>query len=497
MAFKTSTDVFDAVFGRQEKKNLPEQYLTEIAKYLQTRTHVPGAVALGEWILSGKSLFVFTCREDMTETLAEKLRVAEVPYAVLFTSSGQMGFIIRSADGKKADEIKAATLIEASRTCRVVSGEDMINLAAASKAKDKSCLAFHGLSKAQAYYIRDGYAKRFTHPEIGLDSMSDGTYTLTIRAQDSIKQNTRDDTSDICTILLETIMKTGGPNGRRNTYYAEMEEDYRERLSREFIEEGVNMNRTPLWIIGKGNQFVKITAQGFSYGHAVRKDVVELKTELQVENVQPDFRQLLVSYTRRIPYKVFTYSSEAVIYHFSKKEEGEFDAADISPEPMYYVYNRGEQELAKTIDQIMTRKLHNEEIMIMDGRWHEKYARYMEEAQAVLRALAVGRLPAGYEPEDLIKIRSILEKYKMQADMYEMSIDLIEKIQAVPIIETIERVADVQKKLGITRETLEREKEKAREERAAKRGRTPAIPTAPSSKGPGTAGKDKDEEVER
>ena len=498
MAFQTSNDVFDAVFGKEQDISPAESFLTEISDYMKTRVNVPGAVDLGKWISAGKPLCTFTCREELTETLAENLREGEIPYVVLFTETGQAGFIIREPDGDKADEIKAMTLARASRICKVVSGNEMMHFTAASKAKDKSCLAFHGLTQAQAFCIRDAYAKNFIGSQIGMDRMSDNTYTLTIMANNAIKKNARDGAVDICTIMLDTVMKTTGPNGSRNSYYAELEEEYRLRLAKNFQEPGVNLNRTPLWIIGKGTQFIKITATGFSYGHAiVQDDKVNLREELQAEDNQPDYRQLLISYTRRIPYKVFTYNTEAVIYHFQNKtEDDELDLADISPEPIYYVWKRGEQQLVKELDKIMTRKLNNEEIMIMDGRWHEKFSRYMAEAQAVLQALSIGRLPPGYEPGDLATIRSILDKHKMEAGMYEQGIEALKEIQAVPILETVERIVDVQKTIGITKETIEREKQKEREERAAakSRGKTPAksTPTAP-----GTPGKDKEEEVER
>lgn len=488
MAFKAANDIFDAVFGSdvpEQEKTLSEAYLAEVADYLKTRTNVPGAVEMGTWIAEGKPVSSFLCRADMTEPLAENLREAGIPYAVLYTEKGQNGFLIRAEDGKRTDEVKAQTLAKASRICRIVSGEKMMQEAAASRHTDKSCLAIHGLTLAQAMYIKESYAQHFFVPEIGMDLMSDGTYTLTVMGKGSIKENTKDGQADICTIMLETVLKTSGPNGPRNCYYAEQEADYKKRLTRNFQEKGVNLNRTPLWVIGKGPQYMKITATGFTYGYAEAEgnEITFVETVMADES-QPDYHQMLISYTRRIPYKVFTHNTEAVYFHFKNKtEDDELDFSDTTPEPIYFVYRRGEKELVALLDKIMTRKISGEQVMTTEGRWHEKFARYMNEAKAVIEALGVGRLPAGYLPEDLKAVEKVLQKYKLEAEMYERSIAVLQEIQAIPLENSISRISDIQQKMVDVKDAMEKAKEEERQRQAILRARAKAEAAAARSGG--------------
>jgi uncharacterized protein YktB (UPF0637 family) len=104
--------------------------------------------------------------------------------------------------------------------------------------------------------------------------------------------------------------------------------------------------------------------------------------------------------------------------------------------------------------------------MAMKGREHEKFNRYMAELQNVLQTLMVGRLPAGYEREDLTEIENILKKYKMREDMYQKSIEACQDIQAVQIEETIERIADIEKAITQAKDQIRREQEQAKEARA-------------------------------
>ena len=80
MAFQTSNDVFDAVFGKEQDISPAESFLTEISDYMKTRVNVPGAVDLGKWISAGKPLCTFTCREELTETLDQLLASEEMSF---------------------------------------------------------------------------------------------------------------------------------------------------------------------------------------------------------------------------------------------------------------------------------------------------------------------------------------------------------------------------------------------------------------------------------
>ena len=111
--------------------------------------------------------------------------------------------------------------------------------------------------------------------------------------------------------------------------------------------------------------------------------------------------------------------------------------------------------------------------MQMDGRQDEKFAHYVEELKSVMKALTLGRVPAGYELEDSKNIKDILDKHKMDGEMYEQSQVALQNIEVVMITTTIERIADVGEKIGEEKGKRDREIEEQRKERASRmRGRT-------------------------
>ena len=144
------------------------------------------------------------------------------------------------------------------------------------------------------------------------------------------------------------------------------------------------------------------------------------------------------------------------------------DVLDVSPSSQYRAYARGEKLLTKQLDQMVTRKIQNDQIMNMDGRQNEKFLHYIEALKELLKAFILGRIPKGYEPSDGKILQDILKKYQMDGEMYEQSLLAIRDIEAVTISASIERIADVEKKIE-----KERGMEVARKREEKKnRGRT-------------------------
>lgn len=469
MGFLTSAKTFDSVFEDAPQQTPAKEFLQEVAAYLKKKSTVPWAKDLGLWIESGKELSAFVCREDVMFDMAEELYEANVPYMVTTTVNGKIGFLVKQTDEEAAMAAKSRMLSRKGRSCMVVSSKEMLHQIGQSRETDKSCLAIHGLTRGQVQIIQDKYAEYMDVPKIGVDRMQDGTYTVSMFAKNSIKKNARAGV-DFCRIFLETMMATSGPNAIKNNAYAALEADFKSWLAADFKEKGVNRNKTPLWIVGASKQFMKITEKDFIYGHAVMKNgTITLETEVQALADQPDYREFLVSYAFRIPYKSLTYDQTKVMRHLSKANDtDEEDTLDNSPMSNYRVWARGEKKLAKAIDIMMTRKLQNDEIMVMDGRYNEKFHHYVQEAIHFFEALGLDRMPPGYDVEDIDVVKSIMEKHRMDGEMYEHTAQAMQAVEAIILTNTIERISDVNERIGIKREEIERNKELEREERAAR-----------------------------
>lgn len=479
MAFMTSNTLFDNVFGDEPEKTPSEIFITELISYLKNKHSSPLARKMGVYLEKGGACTAFSCREDVFSDVAEELYEKELPYAATATLEGRFGFLVREADKEKAYEACNNVLERRSRTCLVMTGEEIMKQAAFSREADRSCIAIHGLASGQARLIQEKYALYIDAAKIGLDHMEDGTVTLTVFAKDAIKKNLRKG-PDLCTIYMETILASNGPNGVRNQAYAELRVALQNKLAVSFNDEISNLNKTPLWVVGQGTQYLTIKANSFSYGRAIiDDDNVQFKTFYQADIAQPDYRQMLISFTERIPFPLTTYNQSEVLEHFRQQKSGgvELDLLDSAPDSKYRMYARGEKQLAKQIDLMITRKIQNDPIMQMDGRQNEKFTHYVEEFQSMMKAIIIGRMPEGYELADVKVLNEIMNKHKLDGEMYEQSLIALQSIEAVAITTTIDRIADVAEKIVEEKDAREREIEKQRKARETRtRGRTHSTP---------------------
>ena len=462
MAFQTTNEAFESVFGREQEATPPKAFLDELSAYLQ-RKILPGAEELGRWIAAGKPLCTFSCREDMIQPIAENLYERSVPYAVTISVQGDTGFILRAKDKEKAKEVCRDTLEKKSRVCRMMTGMEVKQLLAKDKERDKSILIFSGLSASEVETFREKMSLYTKDTAFGLDETEDGTYKVTIFAKKNMQGENPDNVS-LCRIVLETILLLHGPSGRQNQAKAGLRQHFRNRLSNGFREPGVNLTRTPLWIVGSGRQFVKVTGNGFEYGHvAVTNSAISFQCQFSASAEQPDYKQLLVSYTERIPDKMATYNLTEVTKHFKPELMPDaLDKLDVSPTAIDRVYERGEKKLSILIDQMIWRKIQGKPIMLMDGRWDEKFRYYQNEVASLLENLDAGYIPQGFDPEDIDALKKILADHKLSLSMFENAITVMREMEVLSVSQSVERIADLNKH-------VEQRKEKAREKRAQER----------------------------
>ena len=471
MAFVTSQAAFESVFGSEAvpEKKPQEIFFGQLGRYLKKKKNVRGAVELGKWIDAGKPIVAFTCREDVVEPLAIELGDKGVPYAVTVSEAGETGFVVREPDEKAVSAAEKEVLGSLSCTCMVVPGKEVRKKIGLSKEKDKTVLAVCNLTPAQAEIIRKLYGQYHDGAVIGLDRHQDGTYSLSVPAKKSIKRSAREG-MDLCGIILEAMLTTGGPIAVIVNGQAAKKMEFDERLAKNFQEKGINLNRTPLWIAGTGFQYMKVTGNGFEYGH-VRpgKASPVLEAQVQASTAQPDYRQLLISYTQRIPDKVVTYDAAEVLRHFQTPADAEeLDFLDIKKTPEERMYARGETKAARQMDMMVARKIQGDGIMLMDGRYNEKLKHYLDEAAQLLAALQDDRVPAGYEPDDVESLRRIFADHKMEAEMYETAVENMRGLEALDIVHSVERIADIAKLIEQQEQGKEQERGRG-EERGSRR----------------------------
>ena len=488
MAFNTSSSMFDSVFGSEPEKIPSEHFITELGAYLYN-TKSPLANKLGDHIKNGGLLSTFTCRAGLCSDVADELYENDIPFVIVASSDDRYGFVVRKNDSEQAKKAGDAVLIRKGRACIAMSGEDMQKQAAMSGEGDRTCISIHGLKFGQAQLFKKKFTEYNDAAKVGIDFMEDKTYTLTFFAKDSIKKYANGD-PDLCRIYLEVILATGGPYRAKISQYAEAKATMTQRLANNFVEPDVNLKKTPLWIVGNGWHYMKVDINGFVYGQAsVNGEEVSFSVLSQADIAQPDYHEMLVSYASRIVNPSCTYNHNEIMEHFKhlqrkkrkeQEEKGYIDVLDTVPSPEEIVQRRGEKQLAALLDTMIMRKIQNDPIMVMDGRYHEKFSHYVSELKNVMKAFCIGRIPIGYSKEDHARIREVLNKYNLDGEMYEQSLINLKDIEAVEITGTIERIADISERIQKGREEQQRKAQEKQKARAARtRSRIIKAPAEP------------------
>ena len=436
------------------------QFLEGLAGYLSGQ---PGPLPkiLGAYIRGGGPLMVFSCREDVCASIVAELYTQQIPYALISSPDGQYGFLVRAEDQQKTENVQKAVLEMLSRRCEILTGDDIKRKAAASP--DKSCISLCGLTLGQEEIFRKKFAQLQENAELGVDRMKDGTYMVTLPTKDCIRTD-NPDTADLCRAWLEMILSCGGPNGNRNQALAEYAFDLSCRLAKDFREPGVSLNRTPLWVVGNSQQYMRISANGFEYGRGQNRDQkVVLKPVARIDITNPSYRRLLVSYLSRIPFAVTTYDQNEMMAHLKKKKEAERsrDLLDTAPDARQVIMERGEREMAHKIDQLIKNKIRHDPVMIETKHYSEKFIHYSEELTSFMTSLTDELFPEGYSKEDIAALNATMSRYGLDGEMYRETLPEIHSVEIIEITDTIERIADIG-------EALEKE-ELARQEEARNR----------------------------
>lgn len=470
MPFETSAETFNAVFrGALEKKPF-DYFLDELSRYLKSKPAVRFAAEMAAWIDARKPLAMFTCREDLLYSLVDDMLEGDVPHVVISSKPGKFGIMIPENAVEKSDQIKRIALAKRSGICKAVTGKDFLKIVAGTKASDKSVLAISGLSAAQAKLIQDKMALYMGITRVGVDKMQDQTTTLYFVGRESIKSSIRDE-ADLCRMYLETAMEVAGPYGEVRSASARLEQEFQDRLAMNFSQSGVNLNKTPLYIIGSGTQYMKVTGLNFEYGHVVMENKrPAMKPEFKADALQPDYRQLLISYSSRIPRRVMTYDNADVLRSLGANMAKTHGTVDYSPSDTERLVRRGEGQIVALLDQMVTLKISGDVEMTIAGKWDEKFKHYCAEAARLIRSFIHGGLPKGYEAQDIIKIGEIAKKYGISLDDYEPVADMLTSPEVALLTSEVERIVDIQEVVERFQQEEKALQEQQREERAARRG---------------------------
>lgn len=459
MAFNISNDLFDAVFSGKITVPKASDFKMQLADYLSKLASTE-AKQMSEWIRKGGKMSSFRCREDLVDPISSELSEMHIPYALIVRTDGQLGFLTRRDDKEAVDKAKAHVMERLGHTCTIVSLEEMKHSLAKKKKNERAMITLNGLSGEFVELLREMYTEKYQDCEIAIDRRQDGTYSIGVPGEAHVLRSRMEDQTDLCHTYLSILMKEAGPYGAMVMGRAALQNQFNEAMTKGFISEGNNLQKTPLWIVGRGTQYVKVLARSFEYGRAKRdsKYGVSLNTEFQAGTMQPNYTELLNSKCQRIPNKMMTYSFDDVLEHFKAElSDAAYDKLDSSETAEERAYMKKEQKLIDKIDAIVYNKIQGDPTMLLFGRYDEKIAVYMQTAKNLIEAMMKGIAPEGFEKGDIDELYSVVDEVGIDVDEYKGVLPGLDKVEPVLLKDTIEKIADIDQ---LFEHTMSRAKER-------------------------------------
>lgn len=440
MVFKTSQEAFRSIFGEGKKdRTLIEQFFIELARYLDTAEDVTEAKKISDWIRDGNRLSCFSCRSDLTEDMSWELLDNGIPFVAVTEKEGRIGYVIRSCDEKKAGEARDAVLESKARYCRILTGKALKEKMAENKEKDKDVLYISGLTAEEADILRERCEETLDGNDIGIDEMEDGTYTFSFIGKKALKRTGRDN-MNLARALLEAMMAANGPNRAKNLRQARNRLAMEQAIGRRFRKQGVNLDRTPAWAMGRDNQYMRIDSTGFEYGRAVidAYGEVHLNEEYTADISMPEFDAQLMSFLTRFKDGAYTYDTNEAMRHYAAPDKS---SAVVRTDKDDRIIRRAEREIAAAVDEAVMTKAERDPVSQIAGRWDEKLENYIHNTASILDAVAYpesaqktkargsgAELINGFRKHDVENLSDVIGSYDVDLELYADAVGRLQDI---------------------------------------------------------------------
>ena len=469
MAFATSTELFENIFHDDvvPDKNLTRQFLIQLTEYLETKTEVPEAQEMAAWLKDGNPISVSSVRGDMIRPMIDALRAEGAPYVVTVASTGETGMIFRDGDEAKFEHARTNALEKSSRYCKVVSGDEMLKSIVSSKEKDKSVLVIGEMDRYMVELLKEKYEAAYPGSDIGIDVMEDGTYSFYVYGRRSMKQ-AYDQNLSINELYLEMLFDLYGENKDANIARIENKIGFEILQSSGFHHRMINLHKSPLWIVGEGNQYMRMDASGFEVGRFARENGgPKLFENMKLDSYVPDYEEHLNSYLSGFVNPTCTTDVHEFMAHL--QHTGADDPLEFKLTPKQMAIARGNKELASVLGEIVTRKIRNDSLMLADQHWDEKFLHFQQEAGVVMEAVLSGKVPPGYDKDDIKDLVNVCQKYDLDIPKLTDAASYMRSADAHSIIAHPERIESLEKR--IQQELEGRGRDDDRESRGRGRGR--------------------------
>lgn len=462
MGFSIANKAFEEMFGEGIAANerLYGEFIDMLKDCLREEKGT-SAGKMAKWIEAEKPLCTFTCRQDAVEALCRNMTREKVPYILVNETNGKIGFIIRESDVQHTKKITRKTLSEMSAFCRIMSGSDTGMQYLKGKDEDKTMLVLGGLDRDEAFYFTGICAKVVPGETIGIDHMPDGTYTITGHAKTLMRARRG---LSFPAAVAESVILMNGESGKEEREEVKKRLDFLFQKSRGFPDKNGG-TASPVWIVGRGNCFVKRTESGFDAGHALTiSDSVILETDYTCRKEDKKYRQRMNSALSRTTGHICLYKIADVLDYYRSP-----------PRFMKSVKTAGQEAVIQQASEIVAEKVAKEQISRMDGKWEYKFRHYQKEMRRVIEGAALGRIPKGYTRAGIMSVRSIAKTYGISLKSMLPGLQKYAELDSYVREAGMPRVTDLEKLLARysgerQRDGAEKERDESRQHGSADRG---------------------------
>lgn len=417
MAFDVSNKAFEEAFGNPKKQGtLTKEFIQQLSIYLENK-QFDSAIAIKAWLKKDGKLNAFSCREDMMQPMMAEFRNYKTPYILVKEAGGGIGFLIRSSDTALVKKMTRQVLKEKSRYCAVTTGKIVGDLYLKSKEKDKEILQICGLSEEEVIYLEQQCNTVLPGEAIGIDRMMDGTYMFSCHGKTAIKGKKR--RKSFGSALAETVMVMNGNISEKMKKKAQNTAMYREAKAAGFPDKNGQFD-SPVWVVGDGDRFVKVTSKGFELGHAIEiEDEVILETDLVVEKGNESYSNRLNSALSHIIGRMCLYDLLSVYEHFKTKRSYLQDQEVV-----------GIQQFLMMADAMISEKIKQDSITQLNGKWEHKFRHYQNEMGRLLIGARDGKIPKGYTKENILQLRKVSQTFRLDMTKLTPAIEKLMQIEA-------------------------------------------------------------------
>lgn len=397
MAFDIDSSSFDEVFGKQ---NYTREFIEKLRVYLYRKRNTSPFREMYLTVVGDRQFSVFRCRTDCVGSMIESLSVERVPFILVRSRSGRIGFITRKSDDPGVTEIIDTVLHQKAHTVAVLTGNEM--RAKAPSSIERDLLAISGLSKTEMMLLRNRLGNELSIDSVGVDTFRDGTYRLSLYGKDGVRA--------LEEAYLGMQFLLAGKNARGAEESIRKQIEFEQAQSNAFSSRGLS-DRGTVYMIGDNHEFVKLNAEGFSFGYVEKTNGENrFRTEVAKKKNSRNYHSLLMSYTNRL-------SSPVIAYDIHQAMDAIQNRLDVFEDGSTRL-TAGEQKLAETVTKVVSMHQLDDPVMSQQGKYNEKFEHFTKDAGLVIEGAITGKIPRGYSADEILQVQNVALEFGVNLPEY-------------------------------------------------------------------------------